>query len=154
MRLTDSLKTRTGARVLVTIFVAYGLAGCASIGSTDVPNVAGVPANGPQADYPILVGEPYQIAGKQYTPADVLNYDEVGYLTLDPDTTGYSGAHHTSGAKLCRGNFAGKRTHGAGAAGAAWTDEHQPSCRPVARRDGPTGRKRRNTRSRTPRKSA
>ena len=95
MRLTDSLKTRTGARVLVTIFVAYGLAGCASIGSTDVPNVAGVPANGPQADYPILVGEPYQIAGKQYTPADVLNYDEVGYLTLDPDTTGYSGAHHT-----------------------------------------------------------
>jgi rare lipoprotein A len=35
------------------------------------------------------------VAGTRYAPADVLNYDEVGYLTLDPETMGYTGAHHT-----------------------------------------------------------
>ncbi len=95
MRLADSLNIRAGARALVTIVVASGLAACASTGTMGNAATVALPANGPQADYPILVGEPYQIAGTQYTPADVLNYDEVGYLTLDPDTTGYSGAHHT-----------------------------------------------------------
>ncbi|WP_338244863.1 SPOR domain-containing protein [Aurantiacibacter hainanensis] len=41
------------------------------------------------------MGEPYEVAGTTYTPADVLNYDEVGYLALDPDTSGFTGSHHT-----------------------------------------------------------
>ncbi|MWV28032.1 SPOR domain-containing protein [Aurantiacibacter rhizosphaerae] len=95
MRLVDNLKTTAGARALVTIFVASGLAACGTTGSADLAPVSAMPGNGPQADYPILVGEPYEIAGTLHTPADVLNYDEVGYLTLDPDTAGFSGAHHS-----------------------------------------------------------
>ena len=95
MRSVDSPKTRFQARALVTIFLASGLAACGSAGGGGVASVASLPVNGPQDDYPILVGEPYEVAGTHYTPADVLNYDEVGYLTLDPGTIGYTGAHHT-----------------------------------------------------------
>ncbi len=95
MRLVDSLNTRSGARALVTIFLASVVTACGTTGSINTASVEAMPTNGPQADYPILVGDPYEIAGTAYTPADVLNYDEVGYLTLDPDTAGYSGSHHT-----------------------------------------------------------
>ncbi|MGB3798137.1 MAG: SPOR domain-containing protein, partial [Alteraurantiacibacter sp.] len=95
MKLADSLKIQSGARALVTIIVACGLAACSAVPSANVTVADGMPPNGPQADYPILLGEPYEIAGTGYTPADVLNYDEVGYLTLDPGFRGYSGSHHT-----------------------------------------------------------
>ncbi|TIX50756.1 sporulation protein SsgA [Alteraurantiacibacter aquimixticola] len=52
------------------------------------------PANGPQADYPLVVGEPYAVDGTSYTPADVLNYDQVGYLAGGTGA-GIMGAHHT-----------------------------------------------------------
>ncbi len=52
-------------------------------------------SNGPRADYPVVVGEPYSIAEVEYVPADVLNYDHVGYASLDQGAMGYSGAHHT-----------------------------------------------------------
>ena len=39
--------------------------------------------NGPQADYPQVLGEPYVVDGQTYTPADVLSYDAVGYATID-----------------------------------------------------------------------
>jgi len=53
-------------------------------------------ANGPQADYPVVIGDPYTIAGVAYTPEDVLNYDEVGYLAVDDaGGNGITGAHHT-----------------------------------------------------------
>ena len=39
--------------------------------------------NGPQADYPQVLGEPYVVDGQTFTPADVLSYDAVGYATLD-----------------------------------------------------------------------
>lgn len=59
-----------------------------------VPNLH--PAAGPEADYPVLVGEPYAIDGKTYTPEDVLNYDEVGFVTADADGgEEISASHHT-----------------------------------------------------------
>lgn len=32
-------------------------------------------------DYPVKIGQPYQIGGVTYVPADALNYDEVGYAS-------------------------------------------------------------------------
>ncbi len=95
MRSEDNSKTRFHARALVTIFIAAGLAGCGASKQEGVVPASTLPDYGPQADYPILIGDPYEVAGTTYTPADVLNYDEVGYLALDADTMGYSGAHHT-----------------------------------------------------------
>lgn len=40
--------------------------------------------NGPQADYPQVLGEPYVVDGQTFTPTDVLSYDAVGYATIDP----------------------------------------------------------------------
>ncbi len=57
--------------------------------------VAGATAqNGPQADYPLVIGAPYMVDGVQYAPADVLNYDEVGFVTAGTGE-GITGGHHT-----------------------------------------------------------
>ncbi len=53
-----------------------------------------LPGNGPQADYPLVIGEAYQIHDITYRPADVLNYDEVGYIAAGTGI-GYTGGHHT-----------------------------------------------------------
>ena len=54
------------------------------------------PANGPAADYPMVLGAPFTIDGKTYTPADRLNSDEVGYaLTGNAGGGGVSLAHRT-----------------------------------------------------------
>jgi rare lipoprotein A len=53
-----------------------------------------LPVNGPQADYPVTIGAAYEIQGTTYRPADVLNYDEVGYAAAG-DGAGVTGAHHT-----------------------------------------------------------
>ena len=52
--------------------------------------------NGPAADYPVTVGDPFIIDGVTYTPLDTLNYDEVGYAAMgDPGEPGVTGAHKT-----------------------------------------------------------
>lgn len=60
----------------------------------DVPPSMALPANGPQADYPVTIGNPYTIGTVTYRPADTLNYDEVGYATAGSGS-GITGAHHT-----------------------------------------------------------
>lgn len=95
MRLVDSARTRHRSQVLVTILLACGLGACGGTGQQSVASASAASNFGPQADYPILIGEPYGVAGTRYTPADVLNYDEVGYIALEAGTTGYSAAHHT-----------------------------------------------------------
>ena len=52
------------------------------------------PGYGPEADYPVTVGEPYAIGGVTYAPADTLNYDAVGYAHAGTEGSGISGAHH------------------------------------------------------------
>jgi rare lipoprotein A len=43
-----------------------------------------------------VIGAPYSIGDVAYTPEDVLNYDEVGYLAAsDVEGGGISAAHHT-----------------------------------------------------------
>lgn len=50
---------------------------------------------GPEADYPVLIGDAYAVGGVTYTPADTLNYDAVGYAHAGSQGDGISGAHHT-----------------------------------------------------------
>ncbi len=57
---------------------ALMLAGCGSAsGAGPVANPA--PASTGVADVPVIVGEPYKVGAVTYTPADVMDYDDVGY---------------------------------------------------------------------------
>lgn len=98
MRLPVEISARL-ARGLIALSLAGSLAACGMMGSGadsgGLVSAAGLPANGPQADYPVLVGEPYQIGETSYRPNDTLNYDEVGYLTVDDGAVGITGSHHT-----------------------------------------------------------
>lgn len=58
-----------------------------------VPEAAGA-ASGPAADYPVVVGEPFTIAGTTWTPLDQLNYDAVGYASVGGGS-GVTAAHKT-----------------------------------------------------------
>ncbi len=55
-----------------------------------------VDRTGPAGDYPVVIGEPFTIDGITYTPADTLNYDEVGYADASGvDAAGITIAHRT-----------------------------------------------------------
>ena len=54
------------------------------------------PANGPAADYPVVVGDPFTVDGVTYTPRDSMNFDAVGYAASGADGgDSVSGAHRT-----------------------------------------------------------
>lgn len=80
--------------IAAALTAALALAACGAGPSAQLP-LARLPANGPQADYPVVIGDPYTVAGVSYTPEDVLNYDEVGFAAADPEAAGASAAHHT-----------------------------------------------------------
>ena len=100
MRLpVDGLETRFAKRAAaLTVALALGVCGAAG-GASAVARPAPqavAPANGPQADYPVVVGDRYAIAGTEYVPEDVLNYDHVGVVAADEEGgNAISGAHHT-----------------------------------------------------------
>jgi rare lipoprotein A len=80
---------------------AVALAGCSLIpgGRAHPAALAAAPANaapsnGPAADYPMVLGDPFTVDGQLYTPADTLNYDAVGYAALDQGA-GVTVAHRT-----------------------------------------------------------
>ncbi|MBW8783030.1 MAG: SPOR domain-containing protein [Novosphingobium sp.] len=55
-------------------------------------------ANGPAADYPVVLGAPFAIDGVTYTPSDSLNVDQVGYASVagpDEGGDGVTIAHRT-----------------------------------------------------------
>jgi rare lipoprotein A len=54
------------------------------------------PANGPAADYPVVVGDPFTIDGVTYTPQDTMNYDAVGFAASGAEGgDAVSAAHRT-----------------------------------------------------------
>jgi rare lipoprotein A len=87
------LPVETIARALALILVP-ALAGCGSPEGLASAPPAAVAVNGPAADYPVVIGEPYRVGSVLYTPADTMNYDEVGYAAADSGE-GVSGSHHT-----------------------------------------------------------
>jgi rare lipoprotein A len=84
-------------RILLPLTLAAALAACGGDAQYGVAELPAAPmANGPASDYPMVIGEPYTVAGVTYEPQDLLNYDEVGYISLDPrGGNTISGEHHT-----------------------------------------------------------
>ena len=51
-------------------------------------------ASGPSGDFPVTVGEPYKVGDTSYTPANSMNYDAVGHVSVG-EGAGVTAAHHT-----------------------------------------------------------
>lgn len=85
-------------RVFATSVAGFGLltlGACASMAKAPPPSDT-PGANGPAADYPVVIGDPFTVDGVTYTPLDTMNYDRVGYVTADDaGRTGVTGAHRT-----------------------------------------------------------
>ena len=97
MRLpADGLKARF-AKLAAALTLALALAACGTTGGSGGARLTPLASvNGPQADYPVVVGEPYRVAGSEYVPADVLNYDQVGIVAADAaGGSAVTGSHHT-----------------------------------------------------------
>ncbi|NBW74851.1 MAG: sporulation protein SsgA [Sphingomonadaceae bacterium] len=55
---------------------------------------APIAINGPQSDYPMVLGQPFTVDGVTYTPADTLNYDVVGHAATAAEGGGAITASH------------------------------------------------------------
>ena len=96
MRLLNDVR-----KVAVALGLSAMLAACGGgSGKVEVASASNavrpVATNGPEADYPQVLGEPFTVDGQTYTPEDTFSYDSVGYATLDPEGgQGVSVAHKT-----------------------------------------------------------
>jgi rare lipoprotein A len=71
------------------------IAGCQS-GGSGIASAPSVADNGPQDDYPVVLGDPFTIDGVTYTPEDVMNFDAVGLAVAEGGQgPGVTGAHKT-----------------------------------------------------------
>lgn len=72
------------------------LAACGGADARPAEIPAAPAANGPEADYPMVLGPSFTVDGVTYTPADTMNYDAVGFAATGPDGgAGISAAHRT-----------------------------------------------------------
>lgn len=80
----------------LTLAALILVAGCASEGERRPAQLPALPQNGPAADYPMVLGDPFVIDGATWTPLDQLNYDAVGYASVAAgDGVGVTAAHKT-----------------------------------------------------------
>jgi rare lipoprotein A len=72
-------------RVLIAAGAAAVLSACSTGGNgsaeADLQTVP-IPQSTGVSDTPVKIGEPYQVAGTTYTPADIADYDQVGYASF------------------------------------------------------------------------
>lgn len=89
---------------LIALALTAPLAACGVLGGEGRPNSAifangkkaeSQASTGPEADYPVVIGDAYTVDGVEYIPADTWNYDEVGYAALDAAGGGVTAAHRT-----------------------------------------------------------
>ncbi|HEY7807581.1 MAG TPA: SPOR domain-containing protein [Croceibacterium sp.] len=78
----------------LTLILVPALAACGSHHELASAGAGPAPVNGPAADYPIVIGSPYKVGETLYTPADRMNFDEVGYVAADSGR-GVTASHHT-----------------------------------------------------------
>ena len=96
MRLPADDRQARFVRLAAALIPALALGACGGSGGSEILAASAAPPQGPQGDYPVVVGEPYTVAGTSYTPEDVLNYDQVGFVAADASGGGgVSGSHHT-----------------------------------------------------------
>lgn len=81
------------AASFIALSTAALLTACGG-GNSAIAPVSATEVRGPAGDYPMVLGDPFIVDGVTYTPADVLNYDSVGFAEVAPGD-GISGAHHT-----------------------------------------------------------
>jgi rare lipoprotein A len=95
------LPNNAPGRAFVLLGLTATLGACALIpgGGGRVASIDRTPAAapfGPQADYPMVLGDAFTVDGQEYVPADTASYDAVGYAALDADGgQGISVAHKT-----------------------------------------------------------
>jgi len=94
MRLPAERTVRLARRCAPALILVSLLIGCGSNDELASAGASAVAVNGPAADYPVVIGDPYKIGATLYTPADTMNYDAVGYAAADTGS-GVTGAHHT-----------------------------------------------------------
>ena len=95
MRLPNKFPTRLLALALTVPLAACGaISGSDRVAQAKIADPVSSSSLGPQADYPMVLGDPYNIDGVEYVPADTWNYDEVGYASLDGGE-GVTAAHRT-----------------------------------------------------------
>lgn len=95
MRLSDDLFRGAVALALSAALGACGGAGGGERPLGEAASPLAARPNGPAADYPMVLGDPFTIDGVEYVPADVMNYDEVGYLAAEDAGAGVTAAHKT-----------------------------------------------------------
>lgn len=96
MRLPVDVRSARFGRLAAALIPALALCACGTSGPAESLATAPAPSYGPQGDYPVVVGDPYTVAGTSYAPEDVLNYDQVGFLAADAvGGNAVSGSHHT-----------------------------------------------------------
>ncbi len=95
MRLPADGRVAAFLRLTATLLPALALGACGASSVSDSLSVAAAPSHGPRGDYPVVVGDPYTVDAVTYTPEDVLNYDEVGFLGADEGAPGITASHHT-----------------------------------------------------------
>ena len=86
------MKSVTSATAIIAAFAGVMLMPTGSLAARHEAPAS--PGYGPEADYPVTIGDAYTIGGVTYTPADTLNYDAVGYAHAGSEGSGISGAHH------------------------------------------------------------
>ena len=94
MRLPVNRKLPLAAPLIPGLVLGLLLGGCG--GSSRAEPVTTLPANGPGADYPMVLGAPFVIDGVTWTPADTMNSDSVGRAALGQDGgAAVTAAHRT-----------------------------------------------------------
>lgn len=81
-------------KISVALLAVASLAACGSFDGVDndlpkgaaagelpAPPPGGLGTQDAVSDYPVKIGEPYKVGNSTYTPADVAQYDEVGYAS-------------------------------------------------------------------------
>ena len=96
------LPNNTLVRVIVLAGLSASLGACAMFGGGKAELARAdaalleLPANGPQADYPQVLGAAFTVDGQEYTPVDTASYDAVGYAALEAEGgQGITLAHKT-----------------------------------------------------------
>ena len=78
------------------LLVVVAIAGLSAGPAIARDPVAAAAPDGPAADYPMVLGAPFTVDGVTYTPADQLNFDQVGYAVIDSAAgPGITIAHRT-----------------------------------------------------------
>ena len=74
-------RARIGALTIISMAVLAGCTGKADKAVSDLPTPQSMPTQAAVQDFPMKIGDPYQVDGKTYVPEDTANYDAVGYTS-------------------------------------------------------------------------